>query len=128
MPVEYPVKTMNKKRAVLSLVLIVLLGSQWLVPSHIIIVGTARPLPLPTGHSAHGYPWSTSVAPLHHPCCEQNDGASGFHEGFCCGTTPALPSAVADLGSYTPYLSLTPVAQLHKSRLFLKLLWHPPTL
>jgi len=115
----------------LSLMLIVLLGSQWLVPPHILwkTTGMAQPLPERLGHSAHGHSSSSStVTPLHHPCCEQDDGAPSFHGDLCCGACPALPSAIADLGSYTLYLSLTVVEPQEKGLIFLVLLWHPPTL
>ncbi len=120
-PVEYLVKTMSSKQAVLSVMLIVLLGSQWLVP-----LGMARPIPAHPGHSAHGYPSSSTVTPLQHPCCD--DSALGFHEDLCCGACPALPGAIADFGSYTPYLSLTVAEPQEKGLIFLALLWHPPTL
>jgi hypothetical protein len=35
---------------------------------------------------------------------------------------------IADLGSYTLYLSLTVVEPQEKGLIFLALLWHPPTL
>lgn len=117
---------MNKKRAVLSLIVIVLMGSQWLMPSHFWMIG-ARPAPAHAGHSTHDYSSST-VMPLQRPCCEQNDGAPNFHGDLCCGTVPALPSAISDLSSYTPYLSLTAVEPHEKIFVFLPPLWHPPTL
>jgi len=119
---------MSRKRAVLSVMLIVLLGSQWLVPGHVLweAMSLAHPLPKHFGHSAHGH--SSSVTPLQHPCCEQDDGAPSFHGDLCCGACPALPSAIADLDSYTPDLSLTTAEPQGKGLIFLTLLWHPPTL
>ncbi len=119
---------MSRKRAVLSLMLIMLLGSQWLVPAHVLweAMGMARPLPEHFGHSAHGHSSSSIVTPLQHPCCD--DSALGFHENLCCGACPALPSALADFGSYTLYLSLTVVEPQEKGPISLALLWHPPTL
>lgn len=117
---------MNSKRAVLSLILIALVSSQWLVPSHPIII--ARPVWGHAGHSTHGHSAFTELAPLQHPCCAQNDGAPSFHGDLCCGTVPALPSAIADLGSYTPYLSLIVVEPQGKRFISLAPPVHPPTL
>jgi hypothetical protein len=79
----------------LSVMLIVLLGSQWFVPPHILwkTTGMAQPLPERLGHSAHGHSSSSStVTPLHHPCCEQDDGAPSFHGDLCCGLARPCPA------------------------------------
>ena len=112
----------------LSLILIVLLGSQWLVPAHVLweAMGMARPLPEHFGHSAHGHSSSSTVTPLPHHCCD--DGTPGAHESLCCGACPALPGAIADPGFSTPSLSLIIVEPQEKGFIFLALLWHPPTL
>lgn len=118
---------MKGKKVVLSLILIALVSSQWLAPSHLWTVGMARPATAHAEHFTHGLSSST-VTPLQHPCCEQTDGTSNFHGDFCCGIAPALLSAIADFGSYTPYLSLAIVEPQENGFVFLAPLWHPPTL
>jgi hypothetical protein len=121
-PVEYPVKTMSRKRAVLGVIIAVLV-SQGLVPGHLL----APPSPASHMAGAHGDAPPTT-APGQSPCCEQASGALSFHEGVCCGTSPALPNAQPDLSSYTPSLSLTFDERRTGSPLFLAHPWHPPTL
>lgn len=118
---------MKRKKAVLGLILIALVSSQWLVPSHLWTVGMARPATAHAEHFTHGLSSST-VTPLQHPCCEQNNSTSSFHGDFCCGIAPALPNAIADFGSYTPYLFFKVIEPQEKSFVFLTPLWHPPTL
>ncbi|MCS6936308.1 MAG: hypothetical protein NZV61_01965 [Candidatus Bipolaricaulota bacterium] len=117
---------MTRAKVALSLVLIMLLGSQWLAPSH--SVATARPA-ADSAHTAHAThaPNHSAPAQPHHHCCEQESTPSS-HGDLCCVSCPALPSISADVGSYTPYLFLTVVEPHKQSFVFLPPLWHPPTL
>jgi hypothetical protein len=116
---------MKRSEAVLSVLLIVLLGSQWLLPSHLEVAGMVRPVP---AHSEHSHSSSSTVTPLQHHCCEQDGGAPSLHGHLCCGACPGLPSAIADFASYTPYLPLTLIEPQEKGFSFLASLWHPPLL
>jgi hypothetical protein len=51
-----------------------------------------------------------------------------FTEISAVGLALLCPAPIADLGSYTLYLSLTVVEPQEKGLIFLALLWHPPTL
>lgn len=115
---------MRRSEAVLSLMLIVLLGSQWLLPPHLWMVGMGRPVP---AHTEHSHSSSSTVTPLQHHCCEQDDGIPSLHGHLCCGACPGLPSAIADFVSYTPYLSFVVVEPQEKRSVFLALPWRPPT-
>lgn len=110
---------MTKLKVALSLVLILLLGSQWLVPRHIAM---ARPA---AAHAAHTHDQPAPAQPQY-SCCEQ-DGTPSFHEDLCCVGCPALPSPIADFSSYTPYLFLTFVEPHEKNTLFLAPPLRPPT-
>lgn len=117
---------MKRKKAVLGLILIALVSSQWLVPSHLWTVGMARPARAHAEHFTHGLSSST-VTPLPHSCCDE--GARSAHEELCCcGACPALPSAIADFGSYIPYLFFRVVEPQEQSFISLASPWHPPTL
>lgn len=114
-------KAMNKSKAMLSMILIVVVGIQWLLPLHA-LVGVARPALAHTEHRMHGH------SLLQHPCCEHGGSTLGFHGSLCCGACPTLPGAIADFCSYTPCLSFIAVEPQEKSFVFLASLWHPPTL
>ncbi len=118
---------MKRKKAVLGLILIALVSSQWLVPSHLWTVGMARPARAHAEHFTHGLSSST-VTPLPHSCCEQNDGTMSSHGGLCCGACPALPSAITDFGSYIPCLFFKVIEPQEQSFISLASPWHPPTL
>jgi hypothetical protein len=116
---------MTRAKAALNLVLIVLLGSQWLVPSHIVV--TARPAADPA-HAAHTKDQPAPAQPQHScSCCAQDGTPSAFHEDLCYVGCPALPSASADFSFYTPRLFLTFIEPHEKQILFLAPPFHPPT-
>ncbi len=106
----------------LNLVLILLLSSQWLVPSQ---SGPARLTTAPLPHAAHSHDAATPTE-SQHSCCEQ-DGTPSFHEDLCCVGCPALPGLIADFSSYTPYLFLTFVEPHEKNTLFPAPPLRPPT-
>lgn len=115
---------MTKAKVALSLVLVLLLISQWLVPSHRVTV-TAHPVADAT-HAAHTKDHTVPAQPQH-SCCEQ-DGASSAHGDLCCVGCPALPSVNADFFPYSPYLLLALLKPQEQSFVSLTSLWHPPTL
>ncbi len=111
---------MKNQAVALSLMIVSVLASSWLMPSF--HRESARPAPHTPSTAA---PVMTSGQSS---CCTQDSGASSLHEGFCCEASPALPGAVADFGSYTPYLSLV-VAEPQEQRCsFLAPPVPPPTL
>lgn len=112
-------------QTVFSLVLIVLLGSQWLTPFHLGMGEMARSAH--TEHSTHGQSSSMSMS-FPHSCCKQNDVGLSFHGDLCCGACPALPGTIADFCSYTPSLFFIACEPQNQDSVFLVSLWHPPTL
>ncbi len=111
---------MKNQAVALSLMIVSVLASSWLMPSF--HSESAQPASHTHGDAA------SATAAGQSSCCTQDSGASSLHEGFCCEASPALPGAIADFGSYTPYLSLV-VAEPQEQRCsFLAPPVPPPTL
>ncbi|MCS7197910.1 MAG: hypothetical protein NZ930_04430 [Candidatus Bipolaricaulota bacterium] len=114
---------MRTSKVILLCVIMIALGSHWLLLPHWFLNVSVHP-----EHNAHDHPASDTIALLQHHCCEQAGDALSAHRSLCCGACPALPGAIADFCFDIPYRGFIAIEPLAKDLLVPESLWHPPTL